>query len=601
MKSYSTGTWGIEFVFSVSGSVFPKSLVWALPDALAAVAVCFASRNNEGRNVLHLDEDDVSRCISLMGGYYALMGFILVFRSQLAYSRWWEGGALLQQLRGEWFNAYSSLLAFCSTQEADRHDVELFQSLLMRLMSILYSSALEQVADLKEKEFEIFDIDGMDMESLKFLNSANDKCEVTLQWIQRLIVEATNRGTIPIAPPILSRVFQEFSRGIVNLNHVRKIAEFPFPFPWPQMITLMLVAEWFITPIMCGTALDSPFWAFLTTFFVTFAFWNIHYIAQELENPFGDDDNDLPLREMQVDMNRSLANLMELRAQVPPGFQPAVVANRRVVSSSILQELAEDEPGCASQATGRRLVNSSVKRYTSPMHTRQTFMAKGPNRSSTQPNLGVNLGWLGRDGSGTMSGQAQAFTASAPIVGMRSRNYSNVTSSLSLAPQLRSERSLRVAAGALEGLNKGDQAPQPPKPQSPVAPSSPNFGILELLDAGDASVPLQEDVLTNDSTLAGVRRKTAGSTPTNDMKRSRNSGENASGRNSWLPCSTMASEEDNADEGDGAANDVKQPAGRKQDGGLQGRAMTAHLAAPLEEANASTPVTPLRPSTATAV
>eukprot|EP00971_Amphidinium_carterae_P319023 6341534-Amphidinium_carterae.1 len=32
---------------------------------------------------------------------------------------------------------------------------------------------------------------------------------------------------------------------------------------------------------------------------------------------------------------------MELRAQVPPGFQPAVVANRRVVSSSILQDCAK--------------------------------------------------------------------------------------------------------------------------------------------------------------------------------------------------------------------------------------------------------------------
>mmetsp|Transcript_56272 Transcript_56272/g.104083 ORF Transcript_56272/g.104083 Transcript_56272/m.104083 type:complete len:521 (+) Transcript_56272:2-1564(+) len=288
----------------------------------------------------------------------------------------------------------------------------------MRLMSILYSSALEQVADLKDKEFEIFDIDGMDVESLKFLNSANDKCEVTLQWIQRLIVEAANRGTIPIAPPILSRVFQEFSRGIVNLNHVRKIAEFPFPFPWPQMITLMLVAEWFMTPIMCGTALDSPFWAFLTTFFVTFAFWNIHYIAQELENPFGDDANDLPLREMQVDMNRSLRQLLDRKAQIPPLFHFVHKSDHAIVSSKVIEELGRggafhDEN---LEFTSGRSTASKTKwkrRYASPQHTRQSVhyhLARREHlahrRSSTQPDLSKMV---------EAFGECQ-ITASAPVV-----------------------------------------------------------------------------------------------------------------------------------------------------------------------------------------
>mmetsp|Transcript_23647 Transcript_23647/g.55130 ORF Transcript_23647/g.55130 Transcript_23647/m.55130 type:complete len:711 (+) Transcript_23647:142-2274(+) len=512
MKSYSTGTWGIGFVFSISGSVFPKSLVWALPDALAAVAVSYATRDEDVGKFLQLDEEDVSRCISLMGGYYALMGFILVFRSQLAYSRWWEGGALLQQLRGEWFNAYSSLLAFCSSKESDRHQVETFQHLLMRLMSILYCSALEQVADLKDKQFEIFDIDGLDENSLRFLNTANDKCEVTLQWIQRLIVEASNNGTIPIPPPILSRVFQEFSRGIVNLNHVRKIAEFPFPFPWPQMITLMLVAEWFITPIMCGSALSSPFWAFMTTFFVTFAFWNIHYIAQELENPFGDDDNDLPLREMQVDMNRSLSNLLESRAQVPPHFEYSGSDKRIIVCSSVLQELGHLGPVPVQplKTTPRRLGgNSSTlgKRYTSPMHTRQTWRAFQSNKSFTQPNLD----WLMSRGSTESANlDAQGFTASAPIFGLPGRfaSSNSATGSTPLSPQarrqLQRQRSLRVGAAAIEdlGLKPLDRSPTPtrsPEASTQTArPASPSFGMsakkMSLHVESDASNTAEESV-----------------------------------------------------------------------------------------------------------
>ena len=29
--------------------------------------------------------------------------FILTFRSDIAYERWWEGGTLLQKTRGEWW------------------------------------------------------------------------------------------------------------------------------------------------------------------------------------------------------------------------------------------------------------------------------------------------------------------------------------------------------------------------------------------------------------------------------------------------------------------------------------------------------------------
>ena len=72
-------------------------------------------------------------------------------------------------------------------------------------------------------------------------------------------------GVLPVPPPVVSRVFQvlstcgdsrasasgaaltslagqcvlqqELSRGIVNLQNARKIADFPFPFPYHQADT----------------------------------------------------------------------------------------------------------------------------------------------------------------------------------------------------------------------------------------------------------------------------------------------------------------------------------------------------------------------------
>merc|ERR1719183_781693 len=114
---------------------------------------------------------------SVLGGFSFILGFLVVFRSSQAYSRWWEGGTLLQQLRGEWFNAYSNLLAFCNTSPDRREDVRLFQHRLVRLVSLLYASALEQVTTMAKPDFELLDLDGFDHDSLEFMKEAHDRCE----------------------------------------------------------------------------------------------------------------------------------------------------------------------------------------------------------------------------------------------------------------------------------------------------------------------------------------------------------------------------------------------------------------------------------------
>jgi putative membrane protein len=106
---------------------------------------------------------------------------------------------------------------------------------------------------------------------------------------------------IPVAPPILTRVFQEISRGLVNLNNVKKIRDFPFPFPYAQMITMMLMMHWVITPVASCLIVDNIVWAAVLTFITVFAFWAINYIAEEIEMPFGDDANDLPIADMMRD------------------------------------------------------------------------------------------------------------------------------------------------------------------------------------------------------------------------------------------------------------------------------------------------------------
>merc|ERR1711957_656215 len=119
-------------------------------------------------------------------------------------------------------------------------------------------------------------------------------------------MDADQAKTLQVPPPILSRAFQELSRGMVNLNNVRKIKEIPFPFPYAQMIQVMLLVHWIVTPCIAAHLVNSAWAAAACAFFVTCAFWSLIYVAREIDHPFGEDANDFNMAEMQQIMNSSL-------------------------------------------------------------------------------------------------------------------------------------------------------------------------------------------------------------------------------------------------------------------------------------------------------
>ena len=53
---------------------------------------------------------------TLYGGFTTILVFLIVFRTTLAYNRYWDGATMCQEMRGTWFSSYSGLLSFCSVK-----------------------------------------------------------------------------------------------------------------------------------------------------------------------------------------------------------------------------------------------------------------------------------------------------------------------------------------------------------------------------------------------------------------------------------------------------------------------------------------------------
>merc|ERR1719336_2421595 len=105
---------------------------------------------------------------------------------------------------------------------------------------------------------------------------------------------------------------------MVNLHNARKFADVPTPFSVVQTTISLLVMYTLLHPIFVAFRVKSYLWLVPSTFIPVLGMWSITFIAGELEHPFGEDANDLPLSLLQFDMNQSILMLLDPRAQRVP-------------------------------------------------------------------------------------------------------------------------------------------------------------------------------------------------------------------------------------------------------------------------------------------
>jgi len=314
-------------LFRLKGSVACRSLRYAVPSALLALLLVYIDEWSPSfRYDLGLMDITNSQLWSASIGVITIL---LAFRTNRAMARFWEGTGLLHQMRGEWFDSVSCCVTFTRAALATKRlEVMQFRHTIVRLMSLCHGSALQEIAGSDADECETIDSFGLDNATLAHLKDCAEvhhfnRVEVLLHLIQSLITKNLDDQILKIAPPILSRVYQTLSRGFVNLLNAKKIADTRFPFPYVQLITLLLYVHVLVTPMMISSIVPSKVFAPIFTLMPIFGMFALNFIGVELENPFGDDDNDLPLGHFQAEMNKCLLLLLQDNADLIPSISPS--------------------------------------------------------------------------------------------------------------------------------------------------------------------------------------------------------------------------------------------------------------------------------------
>jgi hypothetical protein len=233
-------------------------------------------------------------------------------------------------MRSEWYDSCASLIAFAKSSDIAFNEVRKFQQTIVRLFSLLNAVALTEIATLSEENFPLIDIEGLSKDALSYLCSPlshGRKTEVVFQWIKLTICRNNKTGLIGVPAPILTRVFQELGAGLTKYHDAVQIIIWPFPFPYAQLCVGLINLHMVLTPILFCKVTTNPVATFCLTFVAILSIKGLDVIAEELENPFGSDANDLPCLAMHRDMNHDLIMLLDERSWQAPELVPEAITS----------------------------------------------------------------------------------------------------------------------------------------------------------------------------------------------------------------------------------------------------------------------------------
>lgn len=322
-------------MLQIRGSLIPQSLKTGLLVSLCAFLLKWAER--QGHVVI---PDGIVKDSTVYSSFSFTLGFVLVFRTGQSYSRFWHAATQMHAMRSNWFEAASSLTKFVGLSTAPEDEVMIFRHTIVRLMSMLGATALSALAVMKDENFAIVDVKSFHRDDMEFLiqQSAELKPNIVYQWILSLIIQSVRSGMLNVPPPILTRAFQQMERGMVEYGHAMQVMEIPIPFPYTQICWVLIRLYMVFTPFMMCRWSDNEWAAALFTLVSVMCIKTINLIASEIENPLGDDVNDLPVHQYHNEFNDQLVLLLLSRTRQPPTLLKNAILDAKALTQDTLEK-----------------------------------------------------------------------------------------------------------------------------------------------------------------------------------------------------------------------------------------------------------------------
>ena len=241
-----------------------------------------------------IDKDSSIRNISLI---HTLLGFVLsmllVFRTNTAYDRWWEGRKLLGKMVNDSRNLAIKLHTILPEDDKENRDffkkyLCFFPHLLSRHLS-KQSTKMELAQDQQHTEVE------------QLPHPPNALIWRIRNQVQKLYREGVITGDQLIILDTQLSGFLDVCGGCERIKNT------PIPYSYSSFTKKFIVIYVITLPI--AYAMSIGYMMTLLTVFVFYVLMSLEVLAEEIEEPFNNEENDLPMELIAQNIERNIIRI----------------------------------------------------------------------------------------------------------------------------------------------------------------------------------------------------------------------------------------------------------------------------------------------------
>lgn len=286
MKAYNPKDW-FKLIFNFHRS---DSFRLLIPGMLGLAALsgilCY----------LHVEEHIKLRNTMVM---HSLLGFVisllLVFRTNTAYDRWWEGRRLWGDLVNNSRNLMLKITAFLPEEEKEKK--QLFRTLITN-----FAFALKEHLRGGYNEGELIDHPELPLNELRKVQHIPNRISLQIYTEAHQLVK---RGIL--TEERLLSISDEL-RSFTNITGAcERIKKTPIPYSYSSFIKRTIFL--YVVTLPLGLITDLRWATVPIVLFIFYAFAGLELIAEEIEDPFGLERNDLPTDELAATIRKNLQEI----------------------------------------------------------------------------------------------------------------------------------------------------------------------------------------------------------------------------------------------------------------------------------------------------
>ena len=232
-----------------------------------------------------------------------VIGLLLVFRTNTAYDRFWEGRKLWNTITDTGRNLARNIWVMVPETSSNTLEKKIAHMRLINAATLAIKLKLRQEKDIHELQPFITEKQYLE------LKNVNNVPIVIINWLAIYFHDSYKYDELN------NRFFIELNNGLTQLLNTmgscERIINTPLPHPYSIHLKHLLVLYCFALPFQIVAKLY--WWTIPAVGIISFTLLGIEEIGLEIENPFGYDPNDLPLDSYCHELKDDIEELIVLK------------------------------------------------------------------------------------------------------------------------------------------------------------------------------------------------------------------------------------------------------------------------------------------------